>query len=207
MTHSLHRQGNSEDLRDEIVFIFSPSRGNNEIGAAPKVKKFLDIMKRHGAVNYGDDLTGNVLRLGHDQLVENARDVTNIHAVFADRDKAADALKEIAREDLGVSVVVAGLFDVLHECCQYAGVQFHTKEHSMGIWGKTELLPSESHLQLITMCGHGLVSANLIDKLVSDIRAGITTSEEAAYDMARQCMCGIFNPVRAKTILDRLVSE
>ena len=61
MTHSLHRKGNVEDLKDEVVFIFAPAKGITEAGSGPKAKKFLDIMKKRGAAHYGDDLTGNVL--------------------------------------------------------------------------------------------------------------------------------------------------
>lgn len=205
MTHSLHRQGSPKDLKDEVVFILSPSRGHNTDGAKPKVQKFLEIMKKNGAVHYGDDLTGNVMDLGHEKLVENATDFTNIHAVFADKKKATDALKDLVNEDMGLSVVVSGLFDVLEECCKGAKIDFHTIEHSLGFWGKTDKLPSEEVLKVVTMCGHGLVSVNLVEKLVKDIKAGRITSEKAANLMAKQCMCGIFNPIRAKETLDRMV--
>ena len=134
MTHSLHRKGNVEDLKDEVVFIFAPAKGITEAGSGPKAKKFLDIMKKRGAAHYGDDLTGNVLTQGHESLVADAHDLTNIHAVFADREKAIAALTDIVAADMGVSVVVTGLFDVVHECCQKTGTHFHTYEHSMGIW-------------------------------------------------------------------------
>ncbi|MGI6129530.1 MAG: hypothetical protein ACOYEO_05495 [bacterium] len=205
MTHSLHRTGSPEDLKDEVVFILSPSRGINTDGAEPKVKKFIEIMKKNGAVHYGDDLTGNVAILGHDQLITNATQFTNIHAVFADKQKAICALKDVVEADMGLSVVVTGLFDALDQCCQQAGVKFHTIEHSMGFWGRTEKLPSEDVLKIVTMCGHGLVAAGLVEKLVQDIKTGVITSEEAANEMARQCMCGIFNPVRAKETLDQMV--
>lgn len=206
MTHSLHRVGTPEELKDEVCFILAPSRGINDKGAKPKVKKFLEIMKKNGAINYGDDLTGNVSTLGHEKLVDNAQDVTNVHAVFADKNKAINALKDVVKEDMGLSVVVTGLFDVLGECCKEAGVKFHTVEHSMGFWGRTDKLPSQNILKIATMCGHGLVSVNLIEKLLQDIKAGITTSEKAAYEMTRHCTCGIFNPVRAKEILDQMLS-
>lgn len=206
LTHSLHRQGSREELKDEIVFILSPSRGDNTTGAQPKIKKFIEIMKKHGAVHYGDDLTGNVMILGHEKLVENATDFTNVHAVFAEQEKAINALKAVVDENMGLSVVVTGLFDVLEGCCKKADVGFHTIEHSLGFWGKTDELPSHEILNIVTMCGHGLVSVNLVEKLIKDIKGGRTTSEKAANEMAKQCMCGIFNPVRAKETLDKMVA-
>lgn len=205
MTHSLHRQGTPKELKDEVVFILSPSRGNNTDGAKPKVQKFLELMKRNGAVNYGDDLSGNVMVLGYEKLLENATDFTNIHAVFSDKKKAINALKEVVKENMGLSVVVSGLFDVLKECCDAANIGFHTIEHSLGFFGNTEKLPSDEVLKVVTMCGHGLVSVNLVEKLVKDIKAGRTTSEKAANLMAKQCMCGIFNSDRAKETLNRIV--
>ena len=51
------------------------------------------------------------------------------------------------------------------------------------------------------MCGHGLVSANLIQFMADAVRDNEKTAQEAAEEMARLCLCGIFNTERAALIL------
>lgn len=201
MTHSLHRHGVVENLHGDIVFIFAPAKNLNELGSAAKTKKFCEIIRKHNPVHYGDDLTGNVLTLGAEQLEKNVRDLTNIHVVFSSVQDAAAALKEVVAANLGISVVVQGLFGEVGECCQHADAKFHTIEHSLGILGKTNLLPDEKTLEIVTMCGHGLVSANLVYQLARKVKKGTITAQKAAERLAGLCMCGIFNPVRAAKVL------
>lgn len=204
MTHSLHRMGPRENLDQEIIFILTPSRGINSEGAEGKIKKFLDIIVSNGPVHYGDDRIGNRYTAGYDKIVENLEGITNIHAVFNDLEKAKRVLREIVEVDLGLSVVVSGLFDRTKECCEAAGIQYHSVEHSLGIWGNRRLLPDEKTLEIVTMCGHGLVSANLIREMVDDVRNKKKSPREAAEELTRHCLCGIFNTERAALLLEEL---
>ena len=72
---------------------------------------------------------------------------------------------------------------------------------SLGVWGKTELLPSKEVLEITTMCGHAMVAANWVEKMIEDIKKGKTTPEKAAEKLAKPCECGIFNPTRAAELL------
>lgn len=205
MTHSLHRIGT--DLENEIVFILTPSKGINSEGAEGKIKRFLDIIIANEPVHYGDDRVGNRYTAGYDKIVENLEGITNIHAVFNRLENAQNALKEIVAADLGLSVVVSGLFENAKQCCRASGIQYHSIEHSLGIWGDKTRLPDEKTLEIVTMCGHGLVSANLIQCLAGAVRAKEKTAQEAAEEMARLCLCGIFNTERAAGIIDALASD
>ena len=51
------------------------------------------------------------------------------------------------------------------------------------------------------MCGHGMVSFNLVREGIEDARRGWITAEKAAERWAEPCVCGIFNPVRATRLL------
>lgn len=202
MTHSLHRFGSFLD--NEIVFILTPSKGINSEGAEKKIKKFLDIIVAHHPVHYGDDRVGNRYTAGYEKIVEKLEGITNIHAVFNDIGTARKVLKSIVEADLGLSVVVSGLFENAAACCRSAGISYHSVEHSLGIWGKKDLLPDKQSLEILTMCGHGLVSANLIKALADAVRKDEKTVEEAAEEMARLCLCGIFNTARAASIIDEM---
>lgn len=204
MTHSLHRTGS--DLENEIVFILTPSKGINSEGAEDKIKKFLDIIVANGPVHYGDDRVGNQYTVGYDEIVEKLEGITNIHAVFNTLESAQHALKDLVAADLGLSVVVSGLFESAKACCRASGIEYHSIEHSLGIWGNKDRLPDDKTLEILTMCGHGLVSANLIQHMIDAVKAHEKTAYEAAEEMARLCLCGIFNTERAAAIIEAMAS-
>jgi hypothetical protein len=185
-----------------------PSKDINHVGSAPKLRQFFELALECGAIKIGDCRSGNeYYQGGLGKVIENVVDRAVIHAVFDDRDKAISMLRRVKEADLGLSVVMSGLVDVVDQCCQEAGVQRHTVEHSLGIWGRTERLPSEAVLELNTMCGHGMVTVGLINAVVDKIKAGKMTVEEGAEELFKPCMCGIFNPARAAELLAQMAAE
>jgi hypothetical protein len=59
--------------------------------------------------------------------------------------------------------------------------------------------------EIITMCGHGLISRHLVEHLLTEIRNNRMTIEIAATELAKPCLCGIFNPKRGEFLLGRLL--
>ncbi len=207
MTHTLHRRGDRESLSRDFVFLMMPSKDINHVGSSAKLRRFFEIALECGAIKIGDCRSGNqYYQGGLDNVVQNVQDRAVIHAVFNDRDKVVTMIKRLKEADLGLSVVLSGLIDVVDECCHEAGIQRHTVEHSMGIWGRTDKLPPEEILQLNTMCGHGMVTVGLIYDVIEDIKRGRLTIEQGAEKLFRPCMCGIFNPKRAEELLAKIVA-
>ena len=205
MTHTLHRRGTRESLDcDYIVFTMS-AKGFNEAGSGKKMREFLSILLKHQPVNYGDMVTGNCHVKSPEEIYGNIQDTSIIHGVFTDPGAVAEVLKELKETDLGMSVVVTGVHDATEECCRESSLSKHTIEHSLGIFGQMKMLPAEEILQLTTMCGHGMVPVNLVEKNVGDIKRGKKSYREAALELTRPCHCGIYNPVRAERLLRRLV--
>jgi hypothetical protein len=138
-----------------------------------------------------------------------------ITAVYTDLEDVVDLIEDLKGEWLRnnqknghpISIVLSGLFDDVHRCCRSTGCREHTYLHSLGFFGRTENLPSEDELEIITMCGHGLIAANRVRWLVEEIRAGETTPAEAAENVARPCVCGIVNRERAREVFRRLVER
>jgi hypothetical protein len=141
-----------------------------------------------------------------------ARSSTVVTAIYTDPQNVVELLKECKGEWLAtnrqegypISLVLSGLFDDIHRCCQQSGLREHTYLHSLGFFGRTQGLPPESELELITMCGHGLIAPNRVKDLVRKIRQGESTPREAAEEIARHCVCGIVNRKRAEQIFRRL---
>ena len=209
MTHTLHRFGTDEALLDEdYVVLMMPSKDVNHVNSAPKLRRFFELALEAGAIKIGDCRGGNeYYQGGVDKIMENVEDRAVITTVFKDRETLIEMLKKLNEENLGLSVVVSGLFGKVTQCCQQARLKPHTINQSLGRWGKTEKLPPNEVLEINTMCGHGMVSVNLINTMVERIKAGKLTAEKAAELLFEPCMCGIFNPHRAAKLLQRLVEN
>ena len=199
MTHTLHRRGTAENLSNDYVLLCMAEPGINDEGSVPKLKEFLQIAMRHDPKNIGEMAYGNMYSHKTEDVITNASKI--VHAVYDTPEAVIEALKDLKEADLGLSVVVSGILDNVNECCQKAGLKRHTVNFSLGIWGKTKKLPSDEVLQVTTMCGHGLVPANLVTSLVEDIKKGNKKAEDASKELARHCCCGIFNPLRAAKLL------
>ncbi len=205
MTHTLHRQG--ANLDKDYVVLAMAGKGVNEDGAGAKMKQLLRIFMRHNPVNMGDMKTGTMHLVDPEEIVERAGDTSIVHAVFEDLGAVAEVLGEIKNANLGISVVVTGLFQPVEGCCKEVGLARHTVEHSLGIWGRTEKLPSKGVLDVATMCGHGMVAFGLIKSMVEDVKEGRTSPEDAGRELAGQCVCGVFNPSRAAELLKSLAGS
>lgn len=207
MTHTLHRRGEKDSLAKDYVVLAMSAKGINEKGSAEKMRQFLRIAHRYKPVNMGDMKTGNIFSVELEKIIGEVKDTSIVHAVFTDLPTVVDFIKEIKEADLGLSVVISGLFEAAKECCRKVGLNLHTIEHSLGIWGRLEKLPREEVLEVTTMCGHGMVSAHLVTSLIEDIKAGRLTTDEAAKELSKQCCCGIFNPVRGAELLKAMASR
>ncbi|MBM4448504.1 MAG: hypothetical protein FJ015_04620 [Chloroflexi bacterium] len=205
MTHTLHRRGTRESLSEDYVMLCLPAVGVNNEGHAPKLKKFLEIATKYDPVNIGTIKLGNMYSHSKEEVVKAAEAV--VHAVFVKQGQVADVLKDLEKADLGMSVVVSGIFEKVDECLKKAGLKHHTANFSLGIWGKTERLPSNEILEVTTMCGHAMVAANLVREMVKEIKAGTKTPEDAAKVLAPQCACGIFNPARAAKLMAAMAAK
>ncbi|MDR1745364.1 MAG: hypothetical protein LBS30_06400, partial [Planctomycetota bacterium] len=98
--------------------------------------------------------------------------------------------------DTGISFVVSGLISEVVKIARSVGLKPHTATLSLGIHGKTEKLPEQEVLDMVTMCGHSLVASNLVRDVMKKVREGKLSPEDAAIVASRPCTCGIFNTSR-----------
>ena len=120
MTHTNHRQGTAENLANDWVILSLPYRGPPPL--MEKVERYNEICRRHHPINPDRPRAWYIW-------------------VFDNRANMGAALKELAEAELGLSVVVSGLFDQVAESCRRAGTGAHTVNHSLGFWGNQEKLP------------------------------------------------------------------
>jgi hypothetical protein len=204
MSHTLHRCGKHDDLKNDFVVFCMSAKTVNAKGSGPKMRKFFEILKKYPAVNFGDVKTGSRFNSDWQTIHDGYKDQSVAHYVFSDAEVVGQILKELKEADLGLSVIVSGVFEKVGELCRQAGLPMHTVEYSGGVMGRTERLPKGPVLSITTMCGHGLVSANLVKKMATQVKKGKKSLPEAAAELAKPCMCGVFNAQRAERLLMEL---
>ncbi len=205
MTHSLHRQGSVESLKNDYVMYARCSRGVNMEGADPKVRRIVEIVFDEGPNNAGDSPHHSSIAAGtltREDALEYQENTRGFICCFDDREKMKRVLQRLKEEDLGISIVVSGLIDEVRGLAREVGLKPHTINLSLGIWGKQELLPGPEVLELGTMCGHGLIPTKLVKKVVAEVEAGRRTPEEGARMIGKPCICGIVNLTRAAKLLE-----
>lgn len=203
MTHTLHRRGEEKSLKEDYIMLVMPAQGFNMEGSEEKLRKVFEIISHYKVVNFGNARNGNSHRTTLDRLIKADNRIA--HAVFQDRENLLGCLRELKEKDLGISVVISGLYASVVQCCQTLGLKPHTVEHSLGTYGAVEKLPRAGVMEIITMCGHAMVSPNLVESLVEEVRAKKRAVEEASVELSRLCDCGIFNPPRAAKLMGKLL--
>jgi hypothetical protein len=218
MTNTLHRYGDAASFYDDYVVFAIPSRGKNDQGSIHKLKRFLEMALPFKPVNLGDAIHGGALRPCRDMhptshwnrdmtpdfraVIDGVDQPTTVAAVFDSRVNAEDFVKKVKEEDLGLCVNISTSIDGAEQCCHMAHQARHSVGYSLGFQGKTEKLPNSQVLMLTTMCGHGMIGTNMARKMIDWVKEGRRTPEQAVTYLARFCSCGVYNPSRAKRILE-----
>ncbi len=201
MTHSLHRGGSRKSLEGDYVFQPYPARGINDDNLPEKFGRIIDIVEDIGTPNWGDVKTGPKVSFSVDEIKGKLSKRSRVRGVLTGRGDVVEFLKRMKEADIGLSLVISGLTNEVLGACREAGLKPHSINVSLGVWGKKELLPEESVLEITTMCGHHMVSPKIVRALAKRVAKGAMTPEAAGEKLAKLCPCGIFNPVRAAELL------
>jgi len=203
MTHSLHRLGSVEELRNDYVLLVTPAIGFNHEGKKAALQKVVDIVFDVGPNNIASiEATGTIFTgTTKDDIKNNIHDKGRVRCCFDSGEKMEQVLRRLAEADLGLSITVSGLIDEVLPMARRAGFEPHTINLSLGVHGNTGCLPGDRVREITTMCGHGLVATKLAEAMIKEVKAGRKSLEEAAVKLAQPCFCGIFNVERAKQIL------
>ena len=206
MTNTLHRQGKTPNLKEDFVVFMTAAPGINREGSASKLQEFMRICDRYHPINMGNVKQGNIYKddVEIQKFIASLGEGAGTTAVFTDLDTVQKVVEELIRADLGISINISGLLDEVQDCCRKAGITRHSAEHSLGFWGARERLPERETLEINTLCGHGMVSFNLIRKMIEYVKLRRLTPKKAARIMAKCCECGAFNPERAEKLLEKI---
>ncbi len=226
MTHSLHREGTLDSLeRDYVLFIY-PSKGNNYKGSAPKVRRLAELVSQSNPVNLivktrrqnkdggtkPDEVQKNTAVEGTSAYCVFNReknlsleiiqfDGTRVYCAFDSREAFKEALIRIKEADEGISIVVSGIIDRVREIAADIGIDPHMVNLSLGIHGRTDRLPPADIREFTTMCGHGLVSPQLVRETIRRVKTGKIDVKQGSETLSAPCICGIHNPSRSAELL------
>ena len=228
MTHTNHRRGSKESLEGDFVLLSMVDKTrmaqiNYKGPYKDRIKRLLSICAAHNPVGltarlpdtrlrymkfWESSMDSGIYKLTSKEEIQRAENIDYIcHTVFTNKNDVEAVLQGLKEADLGISIVISGIFEAVAEICENVGLTPHTVNMSLGTWGKTELLPKSPVLELCTMCGHAMISPKLAEKMIDPVRKGVLTPEEAAVELGKQCTCNIFNTVRAAEIICSDIAE
>jgi hypothetical protein len=185
MTHTLHRQGTEENLMHDYLILPFPGRQGPDV--QEKREQFIQTCLQHDPVNKDSICAFRIY-------------------VFDEKEKVDKALKELADAELGISIVVSGLYDKVKDSCLRAGLKPHTINYSLGFWGNPAKIPEKRLFEISSMCGHSLVSPTLALDMAKRVARGYPAAN-AAQKMAKNCLCEIFNSKRGAALLEKLAAD
>jgi hypothetical protein len=229
MTNTLHRYSehyaftappNPQPVENDFIVFAMASRGINDDDLVGKYRTFLRLALPHNPVNLGDATKGGTYRpqrdlnpTAHwkrdqlpnpDEVIEGIEGHTTVAAVFKNYHDMKAFVADVKAANLGISINISAPIEAAERCCSDTGITRHSVEYSLGFCGRVDRLPDAATLELSTMCGHGMLSANFAMKMVDWVKENRRSPAEAARYMARFCTCGVFNLKRAEEIIERV---
>ena len=216
MTNTLHRYGNAQSFDDDFIIFAIACKGKNDEGAVAKLRMFLEICAKHEPVSIGNSESGSYrpsrdlrptahwgrnTQPNHKAVIDAVHKLRTVAAVFNTQAKAESCLREVIQADLGLSINIATSVAGAKKVGAACDIPRHSVEYALTLADPHDHLPDAQVLYLSTMCGHGMVSANLAKKMLDMVREGRRTPDQAAVTLARFCPCGAFNPARARRLL------
>ncbi|MFX1480843.1 MAG: hypothetical protein ACFFCI_22385 [Promethearchaeota archaeon] len=195
MTHTLHRKGNKNDLKEDFIILSMLAReiNDNYDDSRQKLIRIAEIMNEHNPINIMPEF--------------GWKTSSTITAVFDNLESIKRVVDQLKKEDLGISIVISGLISEIKDMLKDLDLNIHTVHFSIGTFGKKEDLPGNKILEITTMCGHHCISPLSVEYYIDLIKKGKISTDKAAQKITRPCVCGIVNTSRVIKIFRSLVNE
>ena len=201
MTHTLNRLGLTDKAPEEEFVFLCMVNQKEKTHKADAMKKIVETIFKYNP----DNFIGAPNGFTKNDVIALAPATGIVTAVFTNKDDLLEFVKDIKSQNLGISVVISGLFNDIHTICCASGLKEHTFHISLGIFGNTKNLPDQKTLEITTQCGHGLISPYLVKHIAEKISKGKLSLDEGAQMLIKPCVCGIGNQKRITKILKQMV--
>jgi len=209
MTHTLHREGTEENLKDDFLLLVSMTEGINNEGASESMKKMAEIIFKIGPANYGCyEVKKNIFTgLTLEEVKKATEKRCRIRCVFDSKEKFKEVIRKIVSLNSGLSIAISGSLRELNKILKELNIKPHSINISMGTYGLIEKLPDKNIREITSMCGHGLLSPELVKDMIIKIIKGKISIKKASIELSKPCVCGIVNPDRTYKLLKKLVKN
>ncbi len=237
MSHTSQRWGldPSRPGGEIIVLAMVPRACREREGIREAMKELAEIMLRHGPHDWlsRNFLDLDLPQLAAERPLLRALDWLRpgagrkllfkavagrspvVTALYTDLDRACALLAELEgawlernrREGYPISVVLSGLIEDAAACCGRTGLRPHTYLQTLGLRGRVDRAPKGEELEILAMCGHGMIAVARVRHLAERIARGEISAGEAAEEIAKPCVCGIVNRERAERIFLRMAGR
>lgn len=197
MTHTLHRKMSKGN--DDYVLQFRSREGINREGAGPNLVMLLERLEALEPVSFGSPADGSTLRDSRGDVVENIRDGSSLHIVFADERSLRKAIEIVKEMDIGLSVTLSGPLNRIRRLASEFGFTPDSVQIGLGSIGSVPL--DEETASIVTLCGHMRVSPRLVRHMAARVKAGEIDADKAAGQIGKVCRCGCFNTTAASKLL------
>lgn len=154
MTHTLNRRGLSEAKQGEEIVVLFMVQQQEKKQKLEKMAPIVEAVLKYKPAN----IIGAPMGLDEEQLKKLLPRGGIITAVFNNQEDVRKLIAEVKEKKLGISMVLSGLFSDVRCLCRDNNLKEHTYNISLGIFGKTGELPDEKTLEIVTQCGHALIS-------------------------------------------------
>ena len=195
MTHSLHRKGTEKELLKDYVILAMLAAGFNDKNedSREKLINIGKLLKKHEPINIMAEAAWKVSPV--------------ITATYTDIRTIKKIILDLQEKDFGISIVISGLISEIETILKEINLKPHTIHFSLGTFGRKELLPSEETLKITTMCGHHCISPESVLNLAKQVELKKIPLTKAVTKLSKPCVCGIFNQLRAREILESIIEK
>jgi hypothetical protein len=140
LTHTLHRTGAKDSLKEDFPLLITPRSGVNDKNLNEKLAKIVSILDQTGIEFWGYAASVNTLHMPpseiREKLIKHVDRGARIRGVCTSRDQVKQLLTLLKEADFGLSVTISGLREEIFAVCGEAGLAPHSVNLSLGIWGK-----------------------------------------------------------------------
>ncbi len=122
MTHTLNRTGLSEEGSGEEIVVLCMVHYKNKEKSVDAMTELVRTLLKYNPQNF----IGLPLGLSRETVLTLIPRGGIATAVFTDKDTVGKLVREIKSKNLGISVVLSGLFTDVRDICESAGLKEHT---------------------------------------------------------------------------------
>ena len=167
MTHTLHRRGTEESLKNDYVLLVTAASGINHAGSLDKLRKVLEVIWDVGPANVGSQHLGTILQgYGMEEIKAALNEVPRIRCSFSSKEKMREIIRRLQELDLGMSVTVEGPTGDIVEMSRELGIKQHLVKKVIEDVKSGRKTPQKAAVEIGIPCVCGIYNPDRAEQLL-----------------------------------------